>query len=253
MGPESGAIVSINGMEMYYEVRGEGEPLLLLHGGGGVGDNWNLVFKDTPAGFRVIVPDLRGHGRSTNPAGAFTFQQSALDVFALMDHLDIERFQAIGMSLGAKTLLHVATQQPARVEAAVLVSATPYFPEQARVLMRQTTPDNRSEDEWRQMRQWHKHGDDQIRALWSMVHAFADSYTDMNFTPERLSTIAARVLIVHGDRDPLYPLHLATELYAAIPRAYLWVVPNGGHGPIFGHMAEQFTENSLAFLRGAWK
>ena len=253
MASTPGQTISINGMEMYFETAGGGEPLILLHGGAGVGANWNLIFKEPPAGYRLIVPDLRGHGRSTNPSGEFTFRQSALDVFALVDHLGIERFKAIGMSLGAKTLLHAATEQPPRVDAMVLVSAAPYFPEQARAIMRQTTADNRTDAEWQQMRQWHTHGDDQIRALWKMVHAFKDSYVDMNFTPPLLSTITARVLIVHGDRDPLYPVHLATELYAAIPRSYLWVVPNGGHGPIFGDMAAQFTETSLAFLGGEWK
>lgn len=56
----------------------------------------------------------------------------AHDVFGLLDRLGIDRFKAIGLSLGAKTLLHAATRQPSRVEAMVLVSATPYFPQQAR-------------------------------------------------------------------------------------------------------------------------
>jgi pimeloyl-ACP methyl ester carboxylesterase len=239
-------------MEMYYEARGEGEALLLLHGGTGIGANWQLHFPEPPEGFRLIIPDLRGHGRSTNPSGEITFRQSALDVLALLDHLGIERCKAIGLSFGAKTLLHVATQQPARLEAVVLVSATPYFPEQARAIMRQVTPESRTEAEWRQMRQWHVHGDEQIRALWKMTNAFKDSYTDLSFTPPHLATITARTLIVHGDRDPLYPVHLALEMYTAIPHAYLWVVPNGGHGPIFGEHAAELVQCSLAFLRGAW-
>ncbi len=243
---------SINGMDMYHEIRGAGEPLLLLHGGAGAGVNWSLLFKITPEGYRLIVPDLRGHGSSTNPSGAFTFRQSALDMFALLDHLSVERFKAIGLSLGAKTLLHMATQQPARVEAMVLVSATPYFPAQARAIMREVSPEKRMDAEWEQMRQWHKHGDEQIRALWKMANSFKDSYDDMNFTPPYLSTITARTLIVHGDRDPLYPINMAIELYSAIPRSYLWVIPNGGHGPIFGKMADQFVETSLAFLSGEW-
>ena len=201
----TGQTVSINGMEMYYEIHGTGEPLLLLHGGGGVGANWQLIFKETPEGYQLIVPDLRGHGRSTNPSMAFTFRQSALDVFALLDHLGIERCKAIGISMGAKTLLHMATQQPARIEAMVLVSATPYFPAQARAIMSQLSPDKHTDAEWRQMREWHKHGDEQIRALWRMGHEFKDSFTDMNFTPPYLSTITARTLVVHGDRDPLFP------------------------------------------------
>jgi pimeloyl-ACP methyl ester carboxylesterase len=72
----------------------------------------------------------------------------------------------------------------------------------------------------------------------------------MNFTPPLLSTITARTLIVHGDRDPFYPVSLPVEMYAAIPRSYLWVVPNGGHGPIFGEMTESFVKGVLAFLRG---
>jgi len=246
-------IAPVNGIEMYFEIRGEGEPLLLLHGFTGVGSNWNLIFPEIPEGYRLIIPDLRGHGRSTNPAGTFTHRQSALDVLALLDELEIGRFQAIGMSAGAKTLLHLATRQPDRVDAMVLVSATPYFPEQARVIMRQMTPESRTEEEWALMRQWHIHGDEQIRALWAQGNAFKDSYDDMNFTPPYLSTISARTLIVHGDRDPLYPVHLALEMFQAIPRAYFWVIPNGGHGPIFGDMAERFAETALTFLRCGWE
>src|SRR5258705_1712014 len=249
----NGQTIPLNGMEMYYETRGEGEPLILLHGGGGIGANWNLIFSDHPAGYRLIVPDLRGHGQSTNPARGFTFRQSALDVFALLDLLGIARCKAIGWSLGAKTVLHMATQQPRRIEAMVLVSAAPYFPEQARAIMRQFSSEKKSEAEWQQMRQWHKHGDDQIRALWRMGNAFKDNYTDMNFTPPYLSTIKAGTLIVHGDRDPLYPVHLAMQMYEAIPHSYLWIIPNGGHGTIFCDISAPFLKTTLAFFYGEWR
>jgi len=248
----SGQTVPINGMEMYFEIHGEGEPLVLLHGFSGAGSNWKLIFEQPPQGYRLIIPDLRGHGRSTNPSGEFTFRQSALDVLALLDRLEVARSQAIGVSAGAKTLLHLATRQPERVDAMVLVSATPYFPEPARAAMRQITPESRTEQEWQLMRKWHKYGDEQILALWAQGNAFKDSYDDMSFTPPHLATIQARTLIVHGDRDPLYPVHLSLELFQSIPRSYLWIVPNGGHGPIFGDMAERFAETALAFLRGAW-
>jgi len=62
---------------MYHEVRGEGEPLLLPHGGMGIGNDWHHIFAADPDGYRVIVPDLHGHGRSTNPAKRFTFRQCA--------------------------------------------------------------------------------------------------------------------------------------------------------------------------------
>jgi pimeloyl-ACP methyl ester carboxylesterase len=55
----------------------------------------------------------------------------------------------------------------------------------------------------------------------------------MNFTSAVLSTITASTMIIYGDRDPLYPVEIALEMYRAIPKSALWIVPNGGHGPIF--------------------
>ncbi|HSC71452.1 MAG TPA: alpha/beta fold hydrolase, partial [Candidatus Methylomirabilis sp.] len=100
---------SIHGMQMYCETRGEGEPLLLLHGFSGSGADWRLIFQEPPKGYRLVAPDLRGHGRSTNPSMGITFRQSALDVFALLHRLEIERIKAVGLSGGAETLLHMAT------------------------------------------------------------------------------------------------------------------------------------------------
>ena len=99
------------------------------------------------------------------------------------------------------------------------------------------------------MRSRHKCGDDQIRALWAQGDIFAKDYYDMNFTPPYLATIAAETLIVHGDRDPFYPASLALEMYMAIPRARLWIVPNGGHVPISGNQSAEFIATASAFLR----
>jgi len=245
--------IDVNGFQMHYDQRGEGEPLLLLHGGTGIGTDWQHVFTGgDPAGFRVIVPDLRGHGRSTNPSRTFTFRQAARDVCALLDGLDVPRVKAIGLSMGAKTLLHMATEQPGRVDTMVLVSATPYFPAQARAAMARLTVDAFSDAEWATARQRHVHGDDQIRMLYDQMRGLKDSHDDMAFTPPLLATIAAHTLIVHGDRDPLYPVEMAMELFRSIPKSYLWIVPNGGHGPIFGPMAAPFVQTALAFLRGEW-
>ncbi len=246
--PVRAETIHLNGIAMYVERQGKGAPLLLLHGGGGVGQNWRLIFDAPPPGMELIVPDLRGHGRSTNPAGGITFRQLGADVLALMDALGIARFKAIGLSMGAKTLLHVATQQPARVEAMVLVSATPYFPESTRELMRAAATMTHDDGEWERMRHWHVHGDGQIRALWAMPGQFADDYEDMSFTPPRLGQIQARTMVVHGDRDVLYPLPLAVELQSAIPGSHLWVIPKGGHSPIFGDIAPLFARTALAFL-----
>lgn len=237
---------------MYYQIHGEGEPLVLLHGFTGSGADWRFIFDEPPGGFQLVIPDMRGHGQSTNPTNEFTHRQSALDLFALLDKLGIERFKAIGLSAGGNTLLHMAAGQPYRVEAMVIVSATTHFPEQARAIMRAFTIDSLTEADWEVQRRRHKHGDEQIRALWMQGNAFKDSYDDLNFTASDLSRIAARTLIVYGDRDPFYPVSIAADMYAAIPRSYLWIIPNGGHGPVFGEMKEHFVETALAFIAGKW-
>ena len=125
----------------------------------------------------------------------------------------------------------MATQQPQRIEAMVHVSGTPRFPEQARALMRQMADAPSTDSKFARY-----------------CRAFADDYEDMNFTAASLETITARTLIVHGDRDPLYPVELAVELLRGIPNAALWVIPNGGHGPIFGDQAPPFVEAVRKFL-----
>ena len=239
----------VNGLQLFYRDHGSGTPLLLLHGFTGTGDDWRHVFAAPLDGYRVIAPDLRGHGRSTNPSGVFRFADVARDIFALLDRLRLDRVHAIGMSAGANTLLHMATQQPSRIEAMIHVSGTPRFPEPARAIMRSMTEAGRSDTEWTEMRDRHAHGDDQIRALWRNAREFADDRQDMNFDAASLSAITARVLVVHGDRDPLYPVELAVELYRAIPTSALWVVPGGGHGPIFGDRAGAFVTTAATFLR----
>jgi len=241
---------TVEGMQLHYEVHGQGAPLVLLHGFTGAGADWRHVFDfdALAARYQLIVPDLRGHGRSDNPSGAFTVRQCATDVLALLDQLGISRFRAIGLSLGGNTLLHVATRVPARVERMVIVSSPPYYPAQARCIMATLTEETRTPAEWAEMRARHSLGDEQIRALWRHGRGFADSHDDMSFTPPLLATITAPTLIVYGDSDPLYPVELGLELYRAIPQSRLWVVPGGGHGPIFQEHRDAFTRTALAFL-----
>ena len=248
-----GQTVTVNDMQMYYMLHGEGEPLLLLHGFTGSSSDWSLFFHDLASEYRLVIPDLRGHGRSTNPSREFTFRQAALDVFALLDHLGIERFKAIGFSGGGNTLLHMATRAPQRVMAMVLASATSYFPEQARVLMRDRSGDSITDEEWRRLRQTHHYGDEQIQSLIEQSRSWSDRFDDMNFTPPYLASISARALIIYGDRDFLYPLNIAVEMYAAIPHSYLWIVPNGDHLPVFNNPLVPFTVAVLPFLRGDWE
>jgi pimeloyl-ACP methyl ester carboxylesterase len=244
-------IFELDGMQLHYDVHGDGEPLLWLHGGMGHGPDWRYIFTSPPPGFRLIAPDLRGHGRSTGARATYSFRESALDVFALLDQLKVARVKAIGLSGGGITALHMGVIQPMRVQAMVVVSAPAVFPPQARAIQRVYSEAMLSEAERVRMRERHRRGG-QLELLFAQVHAFADG-DDPNFSTADLATITADTLIVFGDRDPLYPVSLACDLRAAIPNSYLWVVPNGGHGPVFGAAAPRFAETAMAFLRGEWK
>ena len=245
-----GNIAFINGIEMFYEIHGTGEPLILLHGFFGSGEWWDFVIDDFSKQYQVIVPDLRGHGRSTNPLEKWTMAQSALDIYALLDHLGIDKINGIGVSTGAKTLLHMATMDPERMKAMVLIGGTMYYPEKFREAIGSGsfTIDKVSDEQWENLRMVHIHGDQQIRKLYRQFNECAEDYEDMAFTSPSLSTIKARTMIIHGDRDWAYPVNIALEMYESIQDSYLWVVPNGGHWPFSIDNTETFIRTTLAFL-----
>jgi pimeloyl-ACP methyl ester carboxylesterase len=216
------AIVRVNGVDLHVDTYGHGEPLLFLHGMGGSAADLQHCGGDRFAErYTIVAVDARGHGGST-PADSVTHRQHALDVLAVLDHIGISTCRAIGCSMGGNALLHLATMQPSRVGAMIVVSATPYFPDAARPILRASPS--------------------------PMVRALADDVDDLSFTPPRLARISARTLVVHGDRDFLYPVETGVALYRAIPEAALWIVPNGGHGPIFAEAANDFVRVALTFL-----
>ena len=243
-------LLTLADMDLHYDIHGQGEPLLWLHGGLGHGPDWQFIFGEPPAGHQLIAPDLRGHGRSTGAAATYSFRQSARDMFALLDHLQVDRVKLIGLSGGGITALHMATIDPSRVSAMVMVSAPPSFPEQAQAIQRVYSESMLPEVERVRMRARHQR-EGQIATLFAQVNAMADA-GDPNFSAADLARITADTLIVFGDRDPLYPVSIACELRAAIPRSWLWVVPNGGHGPVFGENAATFADVAVRFLSGAF-
>lgn len=247
-GAAAGRTERLNGVEIHFEIHGSGEPLVLLSGFSGTSGDWKPSLSEWGTGFQIILPDLRGHGRSSILSKQFRHRDAAADMVALLDHLGIGSIKAVGISGGGNVLLHMATMQSARVKAMVLVSATPYFPAQARVIMRDYAK-SLPQQEWDRLRRCHPGGDTQIKALLESTAAFADSHDDMNFTPPLLGTIEARTLIVQGDRDPLYPVELSVEMAKAIPGSSLWILPNAGHGPVMGARWSEFIRTAAAFLR----
>ena len=243
-----GRTLRVNGIKMYVEIRGTGDPLVLLHGFGSCGKGWGAIADSLAARYQLIVPDLRGHGRSTNPSGSFTHRQSALDVYALLDQLRVTRFKAMGISTGGMTLLHMATQQKDRIDAMVLIGATTEFPEPARAIMRRVVADSLPPPVRQMFSECATRGDPQVRELAGQFARFRDSYDDMNFTAPLLGTIRARTLIVHGDRDEFFPVDIPVRMYRTIPEAALWIIPRGDHVPIFGRHFREFLQVTADFL-----
>lgn len=246
-----GKIAQVNGIDMHYQERGRGEPLLLLHGFGGCGADWAPFAEVLAQDYRVISVDLRGHGWSTNPSGTFTMRQSAEDIAALLDKLGIEKARAMGISAGGMTLLHLATKHPERVGAMVVIGASTHFPSETRHIAGGSHLEKLPAPVQQFFRDCAKRGGDaQVERLLAQFRGFATSYQDMTFTPPTLGTIKARTLIVHGDRDEFFPVEIPVAMYGAIPGSELWVVPGGDHVPIYDQRMPEFLRVARQFLAG---
>jgi len=244
-----GHVVRVDNIDMYYEEYGVGEPLVLLHGFGGCAQNWHPFVDELSERHRLLVVELRGHGHSTNPDNRFTHREAAGDVFRLLDKLGVEHFSAMGTSSGGMTLLHMATSQPRRIDSMVLISSTTHFPAQARAIMRRASLATMPQEVQEMYRECAKRGDEQIRQLIAQFNALHDNHDDMNFTAKGLSTITARTLVVHGDRDRFFPVDIPVNIYRSIPDAALWIIPGGDHVPIYDS-AVPFASTALRFLAG---
>ena len=125
MNENSGKHAAVNGLDLYYEIHGEGEPLILLHGGVGAIEMFGEVLPLLAEGRRVIAVDLQAHGRTVDIDRPTTFEAMADDVAALIEHLGLGEADVMGYSLGGGVALRTAIQHPEAVSKLVLVS-TPF-------------------------------------------------------------------------------------------------------------------------------
>jgi pimeloyl-ACP methyl ester carboxylesterase len=247
----NGKFVTANGAKIYYEEYGQGEPLLLLHGFSGTASAWKPFVAEYAKKYRVIVWDMRGHGRSTNPDTtlAFLHATAAKDLLAMMDQLQLNNVKGIGHSSGGMTLLYAASMAPERFDAIIPVAAQVYYS----VPVREWIVKNAQPDKWYGERGLEKtHGKEKGLRLARQFYNFHKLEGDPALTPDRLGKIKARTLIVHGDND-FVPVSQAWEMFQGIPNARLWISPNTGHAPQYGeeNMAD-FIKRTLAFLSGDW-
>jgi len=120
--PKKTGHLDVNGVSYYYEIRGEGAPLLLLHGGLGSGEMFAPSMPIFATGREVITVDLQGHGRTTLGDRPIRMPDIADDVAALLERLGYDRVDVLGYSMGGGVALRLAMQHAERVERLVLVS-----------------------------------------------------------------------------------------------------------------------------------
>lgn len=122
-GPVKSGYAPVNGLKMYYEVHGSGEPLILLHGGVGSTGMFSEIMPTLARGRQVIAVDLQAHGRTADIDRLLSYEAMADDIAALMKMLNIQKADVMGYSLGGGVALRVAIQHPEMVRKLVLVSA----------------------------------------------------------------------------------------------------------------------------------
>jgi pimeloyl-ACP methyl ester carboxylesterase len=115
----------INGLSMYFEIRGQGRPLILLNGGFGLVEQWGELAAQLAATRQVIALEFQGHGRTADVDRPFSFEQFADDVAGLMDYLGFASADVLGYSLGGLVAIQTALRHPQRVRKLIVVSA-PY-------------------------------------------------------------------------------------------------------------------------------
>jgi pimeloyl-ACP methyl ester carboxylesterase len=115
----------VNGLQMYYEVHGSDEPLILLHGGFGLTDMFSPILPMLAANRQVIAADLQGHGRTADIERPLSLEALGDDVAALIKHLGIEKADVMGYSMGGGAALRAAIQHPELIRKLVLTSV-PY-------------------------------------------------------------------------------------------------------------------------------
>jgi pimeloyl-ACP methyl ester carboxylesterase len=205
-----GTYADVNGLHLYYEVHGTGEPLILLHGGGGAVEMFGAILPMLAAGRQVIAVDLQAHGRTADIDRPLRFELMADDIGALIKQLGLGKADVMGYSLGGGTALRTAIQYPTRVKKLVVVSIpfkrAGWYPE-VLANMREIGPE--SAEPLKQTPIYDLYAGIAPRledwpVLWTKLGDLMRREYDWS---EEVAAIKAPTLIVFGDADGVHPSH----------------------------------------------
>jgi pimeloyl-ACP methyl ester carboxylesterase len=239
-----GNYAEVNGINMYYELQGEGDPLVLIHGGGSTIDSsFGRLIPLLSRTRKIIAMELQAHGRTGDREQFLSFHQDADDVAALMEQLDIAKASILGFSNGGQTAIQLALSYPSLVNKLVLCStfykrsaALPEFWNGFETAKFTDMPQVYADA-------FLKVNNDE-RALHNMFNKDVQRMKNFaGWTDEEIGCIKLPTLVVNANADVGSPEH-AVEMHRRIKGSTLLILP-GGHGAYLGEVFAS-AENSTA-------
>jgi len=240
---DQSGLAPVNDIKMYYAIYGQGDLLIVLHGGLAHSDVWGNQLPELSKHFKVIVADSRGHGRSTRSAQPYSYGLMASDVIALMDYLKIDKAALLGWSDGGIIGLDIAMNHPERLTRLFAFGAN-YNPSGLKDISASTTFNayiERCGQDYARMSPTPKEYDafvQQISQMWA---------TQPDYKPEQLAKITVPTMIADGEHDEGIKREHTEELAKLIPGAKLAILPGVSHFA-FWQKPELFNQSALDFL-----
>lgn len=249
--------IEVNGAHLYYETFGQEipgkAPIVLLHGSTGTGrSNWSYIAPRLAQEYYVIVPDCRGHGRSSNPRYTYSFREMADDTAKLIRSLGYLRAHVIGHSNGGNLALVVLVEHPEVVQTAIPQAANAWVSPD--LILKEPglfDPERvaREAPEWmHEMIALHSetHGPDYWRDLLRLT--VTELISEPNYLPGDLARVRRPTLVIQGEKDGVNAPYKHAEFIARyIPEAELWV-PEGTDHRVHFEIPDQWLEKVLDFL-----
>jgi len=268
---------NLHGHEVGYRLAGEGETILLIHGMAGSSRTWREVMPQLAERYRVLAPDLLGHGESAKPMGDYSLGAHASGLRDLLGRLDIERATIVGQSLGGGVAMQLAYQHPEVCERLVLVSSGGLGRDVSWMLRFLSLPGAEFvlpiiaprlvRERGNQVSRWLRdHGvrAPHIAEMWLAYASLTEAENRQAFVKTLRAVVDASgqtvsaldrlyltsvlpTLIIWGDEDPVIPVSHAHTAHELMPGSRLEIYEGVGHFPQV-EAPEQFVDALFDFL-----
>ena len=235
----------IGDIRMYYESHGEGLPLIMLNGGLQTAEDYQFLIPHFSPGFRLILIDHRGRGRTNDGNGPLTYNRIAHDVVLLLDHLEINRAHFIGHSEGGAVALELLINFADRVRSATLIGtpltvtdADKQWFDQQRVAMKTKRFEDVNRAAVNMHETFQRLAPDSSR--WSIVidKMYGGWAAQPTYSDNMLASIKRPVLVIKTDNDQFYAPEVFEQTAKSIPGAKMFAIVEGRHNVPMTHLAQ---------------